>query len=215
MNTHIWANIFGAIGIGLIFITAIFKNKNLVLSVQSFGHIFLGISDIFSGAYAALSQEILCMIRDIGIITKKANLAFKIIILLIIAGVGITVNIIVDKCNIFGFFAVGGNILFTIDIFFNNKNVILFKLISAINSLLWMLLFLDYKVYTTAIANGASAVINAFVALYLLIRYKEGKIDRLGHRKSWDEERKNHKDTEFDLSEKEDIDELLKWWNFS
>ena len=65
-----------------------------------------------------------------------------------------------------------------------------------------MLLFLDYKVYTTAIANGASAVINAFVALYLLIRYKEGKIDRLGHIKSWDEERKNHKDTEFDLSEK-------------
>ncbi len=211
MDKLVVANVFGAIGMVLIFITAIFKSKKLVLSIQSIGHFALGISDIFAGSYSALTQEILCMVRDIGIITKKANIVFKIIIILLIAGLGITVNIIVDNCNIFGFLAVGGNVIFTIDVFFNNKSAILFKFISGVNSVLWMLLFLDYKVYTSAIANGASAVINFGVALYIFIQFREGKMDKLGHRSSWNEERKNPKDTSLDSSIKENNeDDLLK-----
>ncbi len=211
MDKLVIANVFGAIGMVLIFITAIFKSKKLVLSIQSIGHFALGLSDIFASSYSALTQEILCMIRDIGIVTKKANLAFKIIILLLIAGLGIAVNIIVDNCNIFGFLAVGGNIIFTIDIFFNNRSAILFKFISGINNILWMLLFIDYKVYTSAIANGASAVINFGVAIFILIQFREGKMDRLGHRTNWNEKSKNPKDIDLDpgISE-ENEDNLLK-----
>jgi uncharacterized membrane protein len=211
LDFKLLANIFGAIGMVLFFVTAAFKSKKLVLSIQSCGHVFLGISDIFAGSYSSLAQEALCIARDIGIITKKANLAFKLIIIALIAGVGITVNIKYDQSNIFGFIAITGNLLFTIDIFFNNKSAIGFKLVSAVSSFGWMSLFLNYGVYTSAIANGASGLINLGVAIYIFINYKEGKMNRLGHRTNWNEERKNHVDTTLETGEKENTEnDLLK-----
>ncbi len=176
------ANILGFIGMGLIFITSALKNKKLVLTIQSFGHLVLGISDAFAGTYSALAQEALCLVRDIGIISKKANNIFKIIILLAIAAVGITVTIVVDNSNVFAFLAVGGNLIFTIDIFYNNKSVIAFKYVSALNSILWMMLFLNYSVYTSAIINGLSALINIVVGTFILIKFRKGKFDRLGNK---------------------------------
>ena len=176
------ANVLGAIGMILIFVTSAFKSKKLVLSVQAGGHLFLAVSDAFAGTYSALAQEILCLTRDIGIVTKKANSIFKIIIIILIAGVGITVNIVVDKCNIFGFLAVLGNLLFTIDIFYNNKKIVGFKIISAVNNILWMMLFINYRIYTSAIANGASFVINVIVAIWLAVMIKKGELDSMGNK---------------------------------
>ena len=53
------ANILGAIGMILIFVTSAFKNKKLVLSVQAGGHLFLAASDAFANSWSAFSQELL------------------------------------------------------------------------------------------------------------------------------------------------------------
>ena len=181
---QIVANVLGAIGMILIFVTSAFKSKKLSLAVQSGGHLFLATSDAFASLYSGLAQEVLRMIRDIGIITKKANKAFKIVIIVLILGVGVTVNIISerDRYNVFAYLATLGNLLFTIDIFFNNKKIVGFKIISAVNNVLWMMLFINYQIYTSAIANGAACVINVIVTIWLIIKIKEGKLDNMGNK---------------------------------
>ncbi len=175
------ANVLGAIGMILIFVTSAFKNKKLVLTVQAGGHLFLAASDAFAGSWSALSQELLCLLRDILIVTKKANKVVKILIIAAIAGIGYGISI-ATKANVFSYLAVTGNVLFTIDIFYNNKSIVGFKIISALNNILWMMLFIDIKVYTSAIANGASFFINIGVAIYLFVNIKKGKFDKMGNK---------------------------------
>ena len=181
---EIVANVLGAIGMILIFVTSAFKSKKLSLMVQSGGHLFLGTSDTFASLYSGLAQELICMIRDICIVTKKTNKAVKIIIILLIVGVGLTVNIVSerDRYNVFAYLATLGNLLFTIDIFYNNKKIVGFKIISAVNNILWMMLFINYQIYTSAVANGASFVINLTVTIWLIINIKNGKLDNMGNK---------------------------------
>jgi hypothetical protein len=53
---QIVANVLGAIGMILIFVTSAFKNKKLVLTVQAGGHLFLAASDAFAGSCSSLFQ---------------------------------------------------------------------------------------------------------------------------------------------------------------
>lgn len=177
------ANVLGFIGMGLFFITSALKNKKAVLSFQAVGHVFLAFSEFLQKSYSSIVQEVLCWIRDIGIISKKANKYFKIIILVLIVGVGITFNIIFDRQKPsywFGYLVIFANLIWTIDVFYNNKNIILFKFISAFSNLSWMALFLSIQVYTSAAINGISGIINIVVGLIILIKYKKGKVDKLG-----------------------------------
>ena len=190
---QIVANVLGAIGMILIFVTSAFKNKKLVLSVQAGGHLFLAASDAFAGSWSAFSQELLCLLRDILIVTKKANKVVKIIIIAAIAGIGYGISI-ATKANIFSYLAVTGNVLFTIDIFYNNKSIVGFKIISAVNNVLWMMLFIDIKVYTSAIANGASFFINVGVAIWLFVNIKKGEFDRMGNKINTEEVKEENKE---------------------
>jgi len=183
MENHflIIANILGAIGMILFFVTSVFKNKKLALSVQAGGHLLLSVSDVFANSWSAFSQELLCLLRDILIITKKTNKVVKIIIIIAIAGIGYGICI-ATKANIFSYLTVTGEIFFTIDIFYNNKSIVGFKIISAILNILWMLLFIDIKIYTSAIVNGTSFFINTGVTIWLFINIKKGKLDRIGNK---------------------------------
>ena len=165
----------------LFFVTSVFKNKKLALSVQAGGHLLLSVSDVFANSWSAFSQELLCLLRDILIITKKTNKVVKIIIIIAIAGIGYGICI-ATKANIFSYLTVTGEIFFTIDIFYNNKSIVGFKIISAILNILWMLLFIDIKIYTSAIVNGTSFFINTGVTIWLFINIKKGKLDRIGNK---------------------------------
>lgn len=178
----IWCNILGAIGMLLFFITSFLKNKKMVLSIQSIGHVFLAITEFLSKTYSTIVQEFLCWLRDLGIVTGIAKKIFKIVVLILILVVGVTFNIIFDNCSIYGFIVILANLIFTIDVFYNNQSIFWFKIVSAISNLSWMALFINSQVYTSAIVNGISSVINITLAIILLIGYKKGKIDRMGKR---------------------------------
>lgn len=191
-TVKIIVNILGFIGMGLFFITSFLKNKKAVLSLQSGGHIFLAITEYLSGTYSTIVQEALCWIRDIGIITKKANKIFKIIIIILIVGVGITFNIIYDRGKPsywFGYLVIFANLIWTIDVFYNNKSVIAFKLVSAFSNFCWMALFLSSEVYSSAIWNGLSGIINLIVGIIIFVKYKKNLVDRFG--KPINQEEKN------------------------
>lgn len=184
------ANVLGFIGMGLFFITSALKNKKAVLSIQSVGHLFLAASEFLSKTYSTIAQEALCWIRDMGIITKKANKWFKIIILISIVVVGVCLNYFIDgkkeDINIvaywLGYLVIFANFIWTIDVFYNNKSVVTFKLVSAFSNFSWMALFLSSHVYTSGVINGISGVINVVVAIILFVKYKKGITDRLGNK---------------------------------
>ena len=65
------ANILGAIGMFIITFSAIFKRQKITLSFQSVAHLILVVSDIFVKAFSALSQEALCVVRDVLVVTTS------------------------------------------------------------------------------------------------------------------------------------------------
>ena len=184
------ANVVAFIGMGLFFITSAFKNKKLVLSVQAIGHVFLAMSEFLTKTYSTIAQEAICLIRDVGIITKKANKWFKIIILILIVVVGVCLNYFIDgkkeDVNMvtywLGYLVIFANFIWTIDVFYNNKSVVTFKLISALSNFSWMALFLSSQLYTSGIINGISGLINVIVGIILFVKYKKGITDRMGNK---------------------------------
>lgn len=174
------ANILGAVGMFVMTFSAIFKKQKITLSFQSVAHLILVVSDIFVKAFSALSQEALCVVRDVLVVTRKLNNAVKIILIILIFGIGMVINIIFDNSNIYGFLGVIGNTLFTIDVFYNSKKIIGFKIISIVNNIIWMLLFMDYQIYTSAIFNAISGIINTITMIWLIVMIRKGKVDGTG-----------------------------------
>ena len=178
------ANVLGFIGMGLFFITSALKNKKIVLSIQSVGHVFNAVTEYLTNSKASIVQEVLCWIRDMLIVFKKDNKVIRIILILLIVGVGVFVNYKFDNNSIFGYLVIFANLVFTIDIFYNNKNVIVFKFVSAFSNICWMLLFLNTEtpVYTSAIFNGIAGLINITVGIVIFIKYRKKEVNLLGNK---------------------------------
>ena len=81
-----------------------------------------------------------------------------------------------------GYLVIFANFIWTIDVFYNNKSVVTFKLISALSNFSWMALFLSSQLYTSGIINGISGLINVIVGIILFVKYKKGITDRMGNK---------------------------------
>lgn len=138
------ANIIGLIGSLLMVLMGILKKKNDVLFVQNVQLILLSISNIMVGGYIGTFVNFIAVFRNILCSKGKLNMFWVIIITIIT----ITLGVIVNREGLVGFVPIIATLIFLF--FMNIKDMVKFKILTAVVMFLWFIYDLELGVYTTA-----------------------------------------------------------------
>lgn len=175
LNIVLIGNILGTIGAIIFLVTSIVKNKKLIVFIQSFAHFTLIISELISKMFASIVQEIVCLIRNFTIITKKNNKTINIILIIVSFIFGVMINILTKPQGspwygpLNGYLGVIATVQFSIVILVSNSMVKI-KISQGISGFLWALNFLlaTPSLVLPAVINFANSLLSFLVIPYII-----------------------------------------------
>ena len=173
------ANIIGLIGSILMVLMGLLKKKKDVLLAQNVQLILLGISNCMMGGYIGAIVNAIALFRNILWGKGKLNM-FWIVIIMIVT---ITIGVIFNTKGPIGYLPVIAMLIFLL--FMNIKDMIKFKMMTAVVMFLWFIYDLELGVYTTALFDLIT-VFSCLGCMYHLAHEKPNivKRKRRGRRKS-------------------------------
>lgn len=142
------------------------NKKNKMIWWQAINAVFYGLSNLFLGAYSAVVTNILTLFRNTLQVKSKLNRKFTIIICLLMAIVGITIN----NREWLGLLPVIASISYTICVYVL-KSAQQMRIALVINLIQWMIFDFLVKSYPMFIMD----IILIIVTLINIIRYKNIK----------------------------------------
>lgn len=165
---EIVANIISAIGMLLLAISAVFKNKKSILIVQSIGQTFTGTSLVLLQAYSGALVCLAVIIMTIFILLDKLNNKLSIFFLVLIVVLGI-VGIIVDNLtskskiplylNLVSILPIISNFEYNFIVLYSKNSTFLIRIGFIISCILWVIYNFFYKNYAGVIFNVISIII--------------------------------------------------------
>lgn len=173
------AYIISTIGFILFTASTALKRKAMILSFQTAGNVFCGVSEIMMGAWTGLAQEVINGIRNIFVLKKWMNKTLSIVFVFLSFGVGLLVFILAfQKEGWWGLLPMIATVQYSIVIIIPNVGVAPIKLSLMASSSCWAVYGLSVKMYTTTFFNIISFIL-ALVTLiiYLVNKNKKAKED--------------------------------------
>lgn len=173
------ANVIGLVGSILMVLMGILKKKKDILIAQNAQLILLGISNVMMGGYVGSIVNIIAVFRNILCSKGKLNMFWILIIMMIT----ITIGVICNKEGLIGYLPIIATLIFLL--FMNIKDMVKFKMMTAIVMFLWFIYDLELGVYTTAFFDLVT-VFSCLVCMYHIAHEKPNivKRKRRGRRKS-------------------------------
>ena len=173
------ANVIGLIGSILMVVMGLLKRKKDVLIAQNAQLVLLGISNCMMGGYIGSIVNAIALFRNILCSKGKLNM-FWIIIIMIVT---ITIGVIFNTEGPIGYLPIIATLIFLL--FMNIKDMVKFKMMTAVVMFLWFIYDLELGVYTTALFDLIT-VFSCLGCMYHLAHEKPNivKRKRRGRRKS-------------------------------
>ena len=168
MVNIIIANIIALIASLLMVYSGIIKQKKKIIYVQTIQIGLLIISNAVLGGITGTITNTIDCIRNILCYKNKLNLKGKIILL----SISVVLSISFNNLGIIGMLPLISTILYVI--FIDTKDIIKFKFILIITSVLWFVYGMVIKLYSSAIFNILNIITNS-ISIYQLCKLKNVK----------------------------------------
>ena len=170
------ANIIGLLGSLLMVLMGILKKKKDVLFAQNIQLILLGISNFMMNGYIGTIVNAIALFRNILCSKGKLNMFWIIVIMM----VSITIGVIFNTEGLVGYLPILATLIFLL--FMNIKDMVKFKMMTAVVMFLWFIYDLELGVYTTALFDLIT-VFSCLVCMYHLAHEKPNLVKRKRRRK--------------------------------
>ena len=179
VDIRLIANIFGLLGSILMVLMGILKKKKDVLVAQNAQLVLLGVSNVMMGGYIGAIVNAIAVFRNNLCSKGKLNMFWIIVIMM----VTITIGVIFNKEGLIGYLPIIATLIFLL--FMNIKDMVKFKMMTAIVMFLWFIYDLELGVYTTAFFDLVT-VFSCLVCMYHIAHEKPNivKRKRRGRKKS-------------------------------
>ena len=168
INVEFIANIIGLIGSLLMVLMGILKKKNDVLLAQNAQLVLLGISNIMVGGYIGALVNVIAVFRNILCSKNKLNMFWIVVITMIT----ITIGVIFNEEGMIGYLPILATLIFLF--FMNVKDMVKFKMLTALVMSLWFVYDLEIHLYTTALFDLIT-VFSSLIVMYYLAHEKTKK----------------------------------------
>lgn len=168
MANVIIGNVIAFIGSVLLIYSGIIKEKKKIIYVQTVQTGLFALSNAILGGITGIITNIVDCIRNILCYKEKLGLKEKIILMTI----SIVLSLYFNNLGIIGTLPLMSTILYII--FIDTKNVIKFKLILIITSVLWFIYSMVIKSYASAIFNILNMITNS-ISIYQLCKFENVK----------------------------------------
>ena len=187
MVVLIIANVLSFIGNALFTLSSIFKSKKKIILCQSSNYVLAIISEFMTGAFSAMVQEGMSLLRNIILLfAKTKNKIVKLVITLICVTISVVVGIIINyyfSGNVwYGYLPIMGTIVYSTAVilaFMINmsevKAELVLKIGLIINSIIWSIYGFYVKLYPIGIFNIITIIICIISIIRIIIITKKHK----------------------------------------
>lgn len=180
---EIVATILSSLAMIMFIVAAAIKNKKKVIINQTVAQIFLIFSEVVSGAWSSIIQDVVALVRNVFVFLKKNTKTVNIVLIVVGVVIGIYANIFTDNFFTpwkgvilspwYGYLPVIANLEYSVVILIKDVDVKWIKLSFAISCFLWGITFLIMG--KALIVSGFLNICTGIVALVSFISLSKKK----------------------------------------
>lgn len=185
----ILANIISLIANACFTTSSLFKNKKIILTLQSITHILSSIAEFMLKAFSSIPMEVVSLIRDfILLFIKETKQNLKLIISIVCIVIQIVLGIIINIkfCDNawYGYLPVFGTFLYSIFLVWGyllkdkTRTELIIKIGLIFNSIAWASYGIFVKLYPATIFNSITLVLCIVAIVKLSKKIKEEKLEK-------------------------------------
>ena len=174
------AYIISTIGFILFTLASALKRKEKILTLQSIGNLFCGISEIMTQAWAGLAQDMVNLVRNVFVLSKKMTKFLSIIFIILAFAVGMLVIVLdLNSQNPktvqnawYGLLPMFATVEYSIVVLIPDVKVSFIKISLMVSSTCWAIYGMIIRLYTITVFNAITFILSVTTLIIYFVKNK-------------------------------------------